>query len=88
MKTMLLAAAAAMSLGIGSAYAADSARPAGGYVYPDYIFQGTVYGGVVQDAPSAAPAERANHPHLRHPFAAPGRLAVPTPSGGRRLATN
>jgi hypothetical protein len=35
MKTMLLAAATALSLGIGSAYAAQG--PADGYVYPDYI---------------------------------------------------
>ena len=32
MRTMLLAAAAALSLGIGSAYAGDGAGPAGGYV--------------------------------------------------------
>jgi len=37
MKTMLLAAVAALSLGIGSAYAGDGEGPAGGYVYPDYI---------------------------------------------------
>ena len=37
MRTMLLAAAAALSLGIGSAYAGDGEGPAGGYVYPGYI---------------------------------------------------
>ena len=38
MKTMLLAAAAVLSLGVGSAFAADSQSQAGGYVYPDYVF--------------------------------------------------
>ena len=46
MKTMFLAAAAALSLGIGSASAADSQSPAGGYVYPDYVFPGSVNSGV------------------------------------------
>jgi hypothetical protein len=41
-KTMLLAAAAALSLGIGAAYAADGEGPAGGYVYPSYIVPGSV----------------------------------------------
>ena len=43
MKTMLLAAAAALSLGVGSAYAKDS------YVSPDYQFS-------TQSAPSVATA--------------------------------
>ena len=43
MKTMLFAAATALSLGIGSAYAAQG--PADGYVYPDYIAPGSVYAG-------------------------------------------
>jgi hypothetical protein len=38
MKIMLLAAAAALSLGVGSAYANESGDQAGGYVYPDYQF--------------------------------------------------
>jgi hypothetical protein len=46
MKTMLLAAAAALSLGVGSAFAADSQSQAGGYVYPDYVFPGSVNAGV------------------------------------------
>jgi hypothetical protein len=45
MKTILLAAAAALSLGIGSAYAGDGEGPAGGYVYPGYIVPGSIYGG-------------------------------------------
>ena len=38
MKTMILAAAAALSLGVGSAYANESDAQAGGYVYPNYQF--------------------------------------------------
>jgi hypothetical protein len=38
MKTMLLAAAAVLSLGIGSDYADESGDQSGGYVYPDYQF--------------------------------------------------
>jgi hypothetical protein len=49
MKTMLLAAAAALSLGVGSAYAKDSGGQSGGYVYPDYQFS-------TQSAPSVATA--------------------------------
>jgi hypothetical protein len=54
MKTMLLAAAAALSLGVGSAYAGDGEGPAGGYVYPGYIVPGSIYGGAqapVQNMP-------------------------------------
>jgi len=53
MKTMLLAAA--LSLGIGSAYAGDSEGASGN---PVYVFPGTLYGGVVQNAPSVATAQR------------------------------
>jgi hypothetical protein len=53
MKTMLLAAA--LSLGIGSAYAGDSEGASGN---PDYVFPGTLYGGVMQNAPSAATAQK------------------------------
>jgi hypothetical protein len=49
MKTMLLAAAAALSLGISSAYASESGQ-SGGYVYPDHQFP-------AQPAPSAATAQ-------------------------------
>jgi hypothetical protein len=38
MKTMLLAAAAALSLGVSSAYAGESGAQSGGYVYPGYQF--------------------------------------------------
>ena len=38
MKTMLLAAAAALSFGVGSAYAGESGAQSGGYVYPGYQF--------------------------------------------------
>ena len=36
MKSMLLAATAALSLGVGSAYADENGGQSGGYVYPDY----------------------------------------------------
>jgi hypothetical protein len=48
MRTMLLAAAAALSLGVGSAYASESQGQAGGYAYPDYVFPGSVNAGVQQ----------------------------------------
>jgi hypothetical protein len=41
MKTMLLAALAALSLGIGSAYAGDGEGPASGYAYPGYVPPGS-----------------------------------------------
>ena len=50
MKTMLLAAAAALSLGVGSAYANESDAQAGGYVYPNYQFP-------THNAPPAAAAQ-------------------------------
>jgi hypothetical protein len=67
MKTMLLAAAAALSLGIGSAYAADGQGPAGGYVYPDYIFPGSVYAGTptpAQHTPRVATAQNGQATHI------------------------
>jgi hypothetical protein len=48
MNTVLLAAAAALSLGVGSAFAADSQGQAGGYAYPDYVFPGSGNAGVQQ----------------------------------------
>ena len=54
MKTMLLAAAAALSLGVGSAYAAGGGGVAGGYVYPEYVFPGSVYAGTPTTAHSSA----------------------------------
>ena len=56
MKIMLLAAAAVLSLGAGSAYANDSDGQAGGYLYPDYQFP-------TQNAPSVAtaPSNQATH---------------------------
>jgi hypothetical protein len=62
MKTMLFAAAAALNLGIGSAYAADG--PAGGYVHPDYIFPGSVYAGAVQNDPSVATVQNGRAAHI------------------------
>ena len=56
MKTMLLAAAAALSLGIGSAYANESGSQSGGYVYPDYQFP-------TPNVPSGAAAQTGQATH-------------------------
>ena len=53
MRTIILAAAA-LSLGIGSAYASDSEGASGN---PVYVFPGTVYAGTVQKAPPVATAQ-------------------------------
>ena len=58
MKTMLLAAAAALSLGIGSAYAGDGQGPSVGYIYP-----GSVFAGVIQNAPPTATAQNGQETH-------------------------
>ena len=47
MKIMLRAAMMALSIStIGAAYASDSQGQAGGYVYSDYVFPGSVIAGV------------------------------------------
>ena len=80
MKTMLLAAAAALSLGVGSTYASESGSQAGGYVYPDYQFP-------TQTAPSAATAQngQATQLYVTHSQAAPNHgtwLFPPDQFGG------
>jgi hypothetical protein len=84
MKTMLLAAAA-LSLGIGSAYAAQG--PADGYVYPDYITPGSVYAGAptaVQSTPGVATAQngRAVHTYVTHSQSQGIWLFPPNQAGG------
>ena len=54
MKTMLLAAATVLSLGVGSAFASDSEGASGN---PVYVFPGTIYAGAVQNAPPVATAQ-------------------------------
>jgi hypothetical protein len=85
MKTMLLAAATALSLGICSAYAAQG--PADGYVYPDYIVPGSVYAGAptaVQTTPRAATAQngRAVHTYVTHSQSQGIWLFPPNQAGG------
>jgi hypothetical protein len=85
MKTMLLAAAAALSLGIGSAYATQG--PADGYVYPDYIAPGSVYAGAptaVQSTPWVATAhnDRAVHSYITHSQSQGIWLFPPNQAGG------
>jgi hypothetical protein len=62
MKTLLFATAAALSLGIGSAYAGDGEGPSGTYVYP-----GSIYAGVqtpLQQTPSVATAQNGQTMHV------------------------
>ena len=83
MKTMLFAAAA-LSLGIGSAYAAQG--PADGYGYPDYITPGSVYAGAptsAQTAPATAQNGRAVHTYVTHSQSSQGIwLFPPSQAGG------
>lgn len=65
MKTMLFAAAAVLSLGIGSAYANESGAKSGGYVDPDYQFP-------AQNAPSAATAQNGQGTHVYVTHSNPG----------------
>ena len=89
MKTMYLAvaAAAAISLGIGSAFAGDGEGPAGGYVYPDYIFPGSVYAGTptpAQNTPRVATVQnsRAIHTYVTHSQSQGVWLFPPNQTGG------
>ena len=80
MKIMLRAAMAALSIGtIGSAYANDS--QAGGYVYPDYVFPGSVNAGVQQ-----APVQTQQSGQAIHTFvtrsANQGTYLFPPAQGG------
>jgi hypothetical protein len=77
MKTMLLAAAAALTLGIGSAYANDSQGQAGGYAYPDYVFPGSVNAGV-----RAAPVQTDRSGQAIHTFVTNSRSGYQFPAGG------
>ena len=80
MKTMLLAAAAALSLGIGSAYAAQG--PADGYVYPDYIAPGSVYAGAPTAVQSTPRVATAHNDRAVHSYAAnlTGLATIPLPN--------
>ena len=82
MKTMLLAAAAALSLGVGSAYADGGDGPAANTFFtelPGVVAQAQVPNAPVyaQKRTGADPAgpERAGGTHLRHPVE-PWHLAV------------
>jgi hypothetical protein len=56
MKTMLLAAAAVLSLSVWSAYATEGGGQSGGYVYPDYQFP-------TQNAPAGAAVQSGQASH-------------------------
>jgi hypothetical protein len=83
MKTMLLAAAAALSLGVGSAYAGDGEGPAGGYVFPGYIAPGTVYAGAQTPPVVTTPSGQAHtHVYATHSQSQGVWLFPPTQTGG------
>ena len=87
MKTMLLAAAAALSLGIGSAYADAGGGLAGGYVYPDYIAPGAIYAGALPPVQNTAPLATAQNGQTIHAYVAHSRslgtwLFPPAINGG------
>ena len=87
MKAMLLGAAAALGLGIGSAYAGDGEGPAGGYVYPGSIYAGAVYAGAptpVRNTRSVATAQsrQAVHTYATHSQTQGIWLFAPNQTGG------
>jgi hypothetical protein len=75
MKTMLLAAAAALSLGVGSAFAGEEG-PSGN---PVYVFPGTLYGGV--QAPVTQQSGQAIHTFVTR-SANQGTYLFPPAQGG------
>ena len=79
MKTMLIAAAAVLSLGIGSAYAGDSEGASGN---PVYVFPGTLYGGVVWNAPPTATAQKGHATHTYVTRSNQGTWLFPPTQGG------
>ena len=85
--TMLFAAAAALSLGIGSAYADAGGGKAGGYVYPDYIAPSTIYAGTPSQVQKTAPVATAQDGQTIHAYVAQSRslgtwLFPPNMNGG------
>jgi hypothetical protein len=83
MKTMLLAAAAALSLGIGSAYAGDGQGPAGGYVFPGYVIPGSVYAGAqTPSAPAAQNGQAQTHAYVTRSQSQGTWLFPPNPNQG------
>ena len=87
MKIMLRAAMMALSIStIGAAYASDSQGQAGGYVYPDYVFPGSVNAAVrlrcrrsraVRRSTPSSPAVRTRAPTCsRRPRAATANPSV------------
>jgi hypothetical protein len=67
MKTLFLATAAALSLGIGAAYAQESGAQSRGYVYPGYVPAGSIYAGV-HTAPPVTTSQngQAIHAYVAH----------------------
>jgi hypothetical protein len=83
MKTMLLAAAAALSLGVGSAYAGDGQGPAGGYVFPGYIIPGSVYAGApTPSVPAVQNGQAQTHAYVTRSQSQGTWLFPPNPNQG------
>ncbi len=61
MKAIFFAAAAALSLGVGSANADERAGQAGGYLYPDYTAPDAVVGGAPASVQKSLPVETAQN---------------------------
>ena len=88
MKTTLLAAAAALSLGIGAAYAGDGEGPAGGYVYPGTIFAGSIYAGTQTPAPSVAAPRNSRATNIFGTYLQSPGVWQFSPNQGTAVATN
>ena len=82
MKTMFLAAAAVLSLGVGSAYAGDGEGPAGGYVYPGYIIPGSVYAGAQTPSVAARNGQAQTHAYVTRSQSQGMWLFPPNPNQG------
>ena len=83
MKTMFLAAAAALSLGIGSAYAGDGQGPAGGYVFPGYVIPGSVYAGAqTPSVPAVQNGQAQTHTYVTRSQSQGTWLFPPNPNQG------
>ena len=87
MKTMFVAAAAALSLGVGSAYAGDGQGPSVGYVYPGSIYAGSVYAEVQTPARKTPPVATAQNgqtvrTYVTHSLSQGVWLFPPSQAGG------
>jgi hypothetical protein len=85
MKTMLLAAAAALSLGVGSAYAADSEGASDQAITRFTEIPGVMAQAPAQNAPSVATAQSGQ---VVHTFVTSSRSGYQFPGGGAHEGGN